>query len=173
MGNLCSKSERGNEAATKYSEGTRTKQYDIFRRQFDKLVTVVEPNVEEVARKALAKNLVDHSALKAASNQYKDTDVRANKLLSDILGKIEEKAEHFDTFTEILVEIPTCKDMADELVRLLSGVAQQETQQGSWHLSRLRANCMTACNLMSVLHLDVNITSQLKLFIRVSHLTCR
>lgn len=129
MGNLWSNSGESNEA-TEYREGTRTRQYVTLKSQFDKLVTCVEGSVGEVARKAFANNLVNRSTLEAASNQHHGTQERATNLLLVILGKIEERADHFDTFTEILREIPTCKDKGDELVRLLDGAAQQETQQG-------------------------------------------
>lgn len=123
MGNLCSFLKRSNAV-------TQTKQYNIFQSQFDRLVTCVGLNVDEVAGKAFAKKLFNPSILEEATNPLIGTKKRATKLLLAIRGKIEERSDHFDTFTEILREIPTCKDMADELDRLLSGAAQQETQQG-------------------------------------------
>lgn len=144
MGNLCSKLERSNSV----HEGTRTRQYDIFQSQFDKLVTCVGPSVGEVARKAFVKNLIDQSTMEAALNQHFGTDVRTTGLLSVILRKIEERANHFDMFTKILGEIPTCKDKAEELDCLVNGTLQlQEVQQGKCRQSRVYVTYRYCCTI--------------------------
>lgn len=115
MGNLWSYLRSGQSNHEVIEPRTYPQNSDVFQSRFDKLVNCVGPTVGDVARKAFSKKLIDLSALEAALNQHHDTKDRTTRLLSAILCKIYERDDNFNTFIEILEEIPTCKDMACEL----------------------------------------------------------
>lgn len=52
--------------------------YEVFRRNFDQLVSIVSICVEQVARKAFEQNLISVATLREAENMMMLTDSRAS-----------------------------------------------------------------------------------------------
>lgn len=89
--------------------------YQAVRNRFDRLVNGVKSDVDKLARKVFEKGLISATNLSAAGNSMHSEDFRASRLLQQILNKISESDQHFDTFVDILNEIPLLKDLANEL----------------------------------------------------------
>ena len=95
--------------------GTRTIEYQVFQANFDRLVTTVSSDVEPVARKSFTKNLISSSNMNSAGNKFHSEHYRASTLMSQILGKVEEKRNNFHVFMSILQSIPTLRSIGNEL----------------------------------------------------------
>lgn len=88
---------------------------EVIRTNFDRLVTATRSNIGELASKAFQHNLISQENLDDAGNPMFSEAHRARKLLSQILDRVEQNEDHFHTFMNILKDIPTLKDLGEEL----------------------------------------------------------
>ena len=104
---------------------SNSSRYRAFQARFDFLVNGVKSAVEDVASKAFQCNLITSQSLDNATNPNKDEAHRANKLLQAILAQVEQNSTHFDTFVDILQNVPSLKELAVKLE------AEFKTQESS------------------------------------------